>query len=298
MRAGRSMRRAAGVLAVLFAVAAAVADTLTVATYNVENYNSTTRRIEGKFRPDYPKTEKSKAALRAVIRSLDADVLALQEVGGAGHLEELRLDLKEEGADYPFAHVLAAEDAERCVAVLSRRPLADVRGHTDLRFKYFDGVETVRRGLLEVTVAAGEGTLTLFVVHLKSRLTERDDDPQAAAQRAGEAVAVRDRILERFPEPAASAFLVLGDFNDLRPNRPLRAVLDRGKTQICEWLPAADSRGHTWTHYYARNEVYSRVDHILASPAAARFVVKTWIPDLPEVATAGDHRPVAVTLTW
>ncbi|MFH1496624.1 MAG: endonuclease/exonuclease/phosphatase family protein [Verrucomicrobiota bacterium] len=277
-------------------VAPAGAESLTIATYNVENYLSTHRHIDGRFRPDYPKTERSKAALRAVIRELDADVLALQEVGGAGHLRELRLDLAAEGLDYPHALVLPAADEARQLAVLSRKEFLDTTGHVDLLADYFGEPVPVRRGLLEVTVAAGEGGLTLFVLHLKSRLTERPDDPGAAQLRAAEAVAVRDRVLERCPDPATTPFLVLGDFNDLRPNRPLRAVLDRGKTAIAEWVPAVDSRDHSWTHYYARNEVYSRVDHILASPAAVPMIRRAWIVDTPETALASDHRPVAVTL--
>ncbi len=294
MAGGR--RLVAGVWLTLAVVSPAFADSLVVATYNVENYLSTNRRVDGRFRPDYPKTEAAKTALRAVIRALDADVLALQEVGGAGHLRELQLDLRAEGLDYPHAVVLEAADEARCLAVLSRREFAAVQEHRDLVARYFDEDIAVRRGLLEVSVRVGEGALKLFVVHLKSRLTERPDDPGAATLRAAEAVAVRDRVLERCPEPATTPFLILGDFNDLRPNRPLRAIMDRGQTKIAEWVPAADSRGETWTHYYARDEVYSRVDHVLASPAALPWVKRAWIADLPETAAASDHRPVAVEI--
>lgn len=294
MAGGR--RRLACVWLVLAVVSPAFAESLVVATYNVENYLSANRRVDGRFRPDYPKTEVSKTALRAVIRGLDADVLALQEVGGEGHLRELQLDLRAEGLDYPHAFVLEAADESRCLAVLSRRELVAVNGHRDLVARYFDGDVPVRRGLLEVSVRAGGGTLTLFVVHLKSRLTERPDDPGAAILRAAEAVTARDRVLARCPEPATTPFLILGDFNDLRPNRPLRALLDRGGTKIAEWVPAADSRGETWTHYYARDEVYSRVDHVLASPVALPWVKRAWIADLPETAAASDHRPVAVEI--
>ena len=37
---------------------------------------------------------------------------------------------------------------------------------------------------------------------LKSRWTERRDDPEAALRRGREATAARDRVLELFPEPA------------------------------------------------------------------------------------------------
>lgn len=297
MRPLRSVWIALGLLAVLIAPAAPGAS-LVVATYNVENYTTTNRRIEDRFRPDYPKPEQAKAALRAVIRALNADVLALQEIGGPGFLRELQLDLSAEGVDYPHAVLLQAADEARCLAVLSKRPLADTTSHRDLSVRYFDEDVPVRRGLLEVAVEEDGKRLTLFVVHLKSRLTERRDDPGAATLRAGEAVAVRDRVLERCADPATTPFLVLGDFNDLRPNRPLRAVLDRGRTPISQWVPAVDSRGESWSHYYARDEVYSRVDHVLASPAAVPLVKRSWIVDIPEAAAASDHRPVAVELAW
>lgn len=294
----RSLRFTGWLLWLLPFMVPAQADTMVVATYNIENYTGTNRRIDEGFRPDYPKPEQDKLALRTVIKSMNADVLVLQEVGGTGYLKELQLDLKTEGVDYPYGHVLEGADPERCVGVLSRVPFAAVVDHTDLAHVYFGETVLVKRGLLEVSFDREGGRLALFVVHLKSRLTNRKDDYQSVLQRNGEAVAVRDRVLERYPNPAQQSFMVLGDFNDLRPNRPLRAILDRGKTRICEWLPAADSRGETWTYYYARNEVYSRVDHILVSPAAQALVQKSWIVDTPETSEASDHRPLVVELKW
>jgi endonuclease/exonuclease/phosphatase family metal-dependent hydrolase len=303
--------------------AAAASGTLTVATYNVENYNSTNRQTEAGYRPDYPKPEAQKTALRAVIRRLNADVLALQEMGGLPYLEELRRDLRSEGLDYPFGTVLEVDglDPERHVAVLSKRPFVSVTWHTDLVAKFSGTQEKVKRGLLEVRIAvgpsaaapstgsgqAGSGSAalglatgsaewTLFVMHLKSRLTERADDPESAAQRAAEAEAVRDRVLKIFPSPAAAKFLILGDANAGRADRPLRALQTRGQTAIAEWLPAADSRGEVWSYFYAKADTYDRVDHILASPALRPAVVTTRIEDGPGVKEASDHRPVVVTL--
>ncbi|MET0261475.1 MAG: endonuclease/exonuclease/phosphatase family protein, partial [Rariglobus sp.] len=196
------------------------AETLTIATYNIENYTQADRTTEGVYRRDYPKPEADKAALRKVIHELNADVLALQEIGGRPYLLELQRDLKTEGLAYEYSVVMEGADAARMTAVLSKRAFVKTTQHADLTFKYFDGVEKVRRGLLEVSVprAAGEA-VGVFVVHLKSRYTERSDDPGAALQRAGEAVAVRDRILKVYPEPATGCFLILGDFNDGRTSR-------------------------------------------------------------------------------
>lgn len=283
----------------LFAlVVGARAETLTLATYNVENYVAANRMVDGMYRENYPKPEAAKAALRSVIRSLDADLLALQEIGSEAHLEELRRDLKSEGVDYPFFAWLEAADKDRHVALLSRRPLTAVVRHTDLTFSYLGRETPVKRGLLEVRIATTAGELTLFVFHLKSRYTDEASDPQSQLRRAGEAEAIRDRVLRQFPDPSSARFLVLGDCNDSPGSRPLRALTQRGRRTIAHLLPAADSRGETWTHYYRREDVYSRVYYILASPALAPTVVNgaAVICDLPETAAASDHRPVSVRL--
>src|SRR5208283_4509935 len=119
----------------------------------------------------YPKPEAAKTALRAVIRALDADVLALQEMGPAGYLEELQRDLRGEGLDYPHATLAEAADADRHVAVLSRIPLGRVQAHADLDFPYGGGRAKVKRGLLEAVVTVDGTELTLFVVLMRSRFT-------------------------------------------------------------------------------------------------------------------------------
>jgi len=290
----------AGLAAAGGALAAVRADTLTVATYNVENYVAIPRRIDGAFRPAYPKPEAAKQALRAVIRALDADLLALQEMGPAGYLEELQRDLRGEGVDYPYTALAEAGDPERHLAVLSRRPFRRVRTEAALEFPYLAGRERVKRGLLEVAVAAGGGEVTVFVVHLRSRFTDRVDDPAAALCRAGEAGAIRDQVLRRFPDPAAARFLILGDCNDSPGSRPLRLLTRRGRVVISAAVPAADPHGETWTHLYRKEEAYTRVDHILASPGLLAAVAggRARVADGPAVAAASDHRPVVVRLEW
>jgi len=280
------------------------AETLTIVTYNVNNYLLTTRIIDGKFRPNYPKPEAEKNVLRANLKAINADIVALQEMGTQPFLTELLRDLKFDGLDYPYSEILDSPvDPDRHLAVLSRRPFTLVRKHIDLTFKYLNATETVKRGLLEVHVATEAGDLGLFIVHLKSRFTEPEhpDDPESAIRRAAEATAIRDRILKIYPAPNApdARFLILGDFNDTRADRPLRALSNRGKTQIATPLPGGDTRGEVWTHYYAKQDTYTRFDHILVSPALKKSVQSNAVTiyDAPNVLAASDHRPVVVRLT-
>lgn len=275
------------------------AETLTIATYNVENYVLADRMTEAGYRKEYPKPEAEKQALRNVIRALGADVLVLQEMGPQPYLDELRRDLKNAGCDYPHAALATAADADRHVAILARRPLRGVVTHTDLRFKYLEGVETVKRGLLEATISTEAGDVTLFAVHLKSRYTDHAADPQSAMRRGAEATAIRDQILQRFPRPAEARFVILGDCNDSRTSRAVAALQKRGKTEIARLLPATDSRGEAWTHAFRREESYSRVDYIFVSPGLHRAVGggSARIFDGAGVREASDHRPVFAVLT-
>jgi endonuclease/exonuclease/phosphatase family metal-dependent hydrolase len=157
----------------------------------------------------------------------------------------------------------------------------------------------VKRGLLEATITTAAGELTFFAVHLKSRFTDRADDPMSAIRRAGEATAVRDRVLKRFPVPAEARFIVLGDCNDSRTSKAITFLQKRGKTEISTLLHGTDSRGELWSHAWRREESYSRVDQILVSPRLLPVVKDkaARIYDGDGVREASDHRPVFVVLT-
>lgn len=286
------------VVGIVFA-SSAFAERLTIAAYNIENYGPADRMTDAGYRKEYPKPELEKKALRAVIRAIDVDVLVLQEMGPRPYLEEFRRDLKAEGLDYPHAVLMEGADPDRHVAIVSKRPFKSAIAHADLEFTYFGRKEKVKRGLLEVTLNTEAGDLTIFGVHLKSRFTDRPDDPQSAIRRIGEADAVRDRILKRFPQPATAQFLIIGDCNDSKVSKTLLHLSARGNTAVAELLPSSDRRGETWTHSYRKEGSYSQVDHALVSPGLRAAVEggRTQIYDGPFVAEASDHRPVVATLT-
>lgn len=284
--------------ALLFWGGAVRSETLRLATYNVRDYGLFDRMTADGFRKAYPKPEAEKHDLRGVIRALNADLLALEEMGGQPYLEELRRDLRAEGLDYPYVTLLRAADPERMTALMSKRPLLRVRPHADLLVSYHGGRQAVKRGLLEASVATSAGELTIFVVHLKSQLTERRDDFRSVDLRAAEAAAVRDCVLARFPRTDASRFVIIGDCNDGTKSRTLRLLEHRGKTTVIYRLPAADSRGETWTEFDAFDDEYSVLDHILVSPVLRAEVLGrvARIYDGAGTAGASDHRPVYVDL--
>jgi endonuclease/exonuclease/phosphatase family metal-dependent hydrolase len=271
---------------------------ITVATYNVENYTMANRMVEGVYRPGYPKPEKEKIALQKVVAGIAADILAVEEMGPQPFLDDFQRELKQAGQDYPHTVVLEAADADRHVAVLSKIPFKEVRRHASVALTYFGQKEVVKRGVLEVIIATAQGDFSVFVVHLKSKYTERKDDPESAIQRYLEAEAVRDLVLSRYPDPALGRYIICGDWNDTRGSKTARALQKRGDKVMGEILRAADSHGETWTHFYRREDTYSRLDYFLVSAALLPVVNsgRATIWDGPGVGDASDHRPVMLQL--
>lgn len=277
-------------------------DSVRVATFNVDNYLVMDRLLDGgDWRPDYPKPESEKRMVRRILAMVDADVVALQELGPRPFLEELRADLRSGGTDYPHAFHMRGEDEERHLAVLSKIEPLEVVRHTDLDFKYLDGRERVKRGMLELVFpgADGAGRWRLFVVHLKSRWTEHDADPEAALRRRREARACRNRILERVADETSPEYLVAGDFNDHPASSTVRRFLRKGDRRIGRLVPAYDSNAEVWTYFYRKHQVYSRVDGFVASPALAPRIRggEGRIADPADALEASDHRLVFLDLS-
>ena len=295
MGEGRILGRARrGGIASLFLLALVplAGESLRLATYNVENYGPTDRMIDGGFRSDYPKPEREKEALRAVIRAIDADILLLQEMGSEPYLEELARDLARAGLKYPFRAVLNGPDPERHLAVLSRRPWRSLVRHEELDFPYLGETAVVSRGLLELRLETEGGDLAIFEVHLKSRLSDRSDDPLSAVRREGESRAVREVVANEVG-PTAGLFLIAGDFN--APPESDALGLWQG---LVLPVSARDAEGGEWTYHYDRGQSDWAFDHFLVSPALADAVVgasaRIW--DDPLAAQASDHRPVVLEL--
>lgn len=277
--------------------AATLPQQIRIATWNVYNYMAMDRHYEGRYRRDYPKPEAEKTALRQILLDVRPDILLLQEVGGAAYLRELQADLKREGLDYPYAALpqetagLEGTHGDRQVAVLSRYPWA-AQHQTELMLTYFGQRQPLLRALLEVEFTTAQGSRwSLFTLHLKSRYTNRKDDPESLKLRTAEATAIRNHIARKYPPESNARYLIAGDFNDLQNSAPVRRFLTRGDTRLNHFVPCVDSRGEIWTYFYAVAGSYQRVDYILTSPAMRPHVFNGSIADqLPQSRIASDHR--------
>jgi endonuclease/exonuclease/phosphatase family metal-dependent hydrolase len=279
---------------------AAATTTFRVGTYNLNYYNDETvgtRRA---------KTEASKAKVRESIRALQADVLALQEVGGPRPFEELRLSLKAEGLDYPHHELLFGWDTNIHVAFLSKFPIMACRRHTNDTYLLMGQRHHVQRGFLQVEIRVTPAyRFTAITGHLKSRREVAEADQ--AEMREQEALLLRERIDALLNADPQAHVIVLGDLNDVKDSRSTRAVIGRYKNVLVDTRPAErngddqpaanrrwDPPWITWTHFYGKEDTYSRIDYILLSPGVARDWDReqTRILALPNWGLASDHRPI------
>jgi endonuclease/exonuclease/phosphatase family metal-dependent hydrolase len=268
-----------------------------VASFNLQNYLIMDRVVDGKWRKNYPKPEKEKRALRSILKQVDADVVAFQEIGERPFLNELWMDLNvTRGPVYPHAIWMPAGDAEevRHLALFSKIPFSATKMHHDIEFPYFGGRKTPDRGVLEVTFDSNGTKWKLINLHLKSKWTERKDDPEANVRREKEARAIRDYLRKSNPPGSNPRYLVVGDFNDHRNSATLRRFLQVNDTVLTSMVPCEDSRGHRWTHHWSKADSYSRFDYILATPPMLKKMVidSAKIVDGPNSVLASDHRMI------
>src|SRR5207247_1018885 len=151
-----------------------------------------------------------------LIRSLDAEVLALQEVESLDTLRRFRSEYLGGPKAYPYSILVDGNDPRLIdVAVLSKHPIVRVRSNQHLRS---GNSYLFSRDCLEVELEVGGSPLVLFVNHLKSMLDKHDSKNgrrNTRARRQLQAKTVREIVHARFGTQAGKQpFIVLGDLND------------------------------------------------------------------------------------
>jgi len=286
-----------------FLPALAGAATFKVATYNLENYISQaagTREV---------KSEAARARIREGILALKPDVLAVQEMGGVDALQELRSSLKTAGLDYPHWEHVGGFDTNIHVAVLSRFPFAARRPHTNESYLLNGRRLQVSRGFAEVEIKVNDDySFTLLTTHLKSKRQIAAADE--AEMRLEEAKLLREKVDALLSANSKANVVVLGDFNDTIDSASTKAVIGRGARKLVDTRPAERNgdntpnpnpawapRNITWTHYFGKEDSYSRIDFILLSPGMAKEWIEkeTYILTLANWGVGSDHRPIVAT---
>src|SRR6185295_11333079 len=122
-----------------------------------------------------------------------------------------------------------------------------------------------------------------------------------------EALILREYIDAVLAARPNANLVVLGDFNDTRDTKAIRALIGRGRSALIDTRPAErngdslpnpnprwEPRHVTWTHHYGKEDTYSRLDYILISHGLAREWDRenTFVLTLANWGQASDHRPI------
>ncbi len=178
--------------------------TLKIATYNVENLFDLKK--DGYEYPEYipntkanwnAKTYKIKLQnISKVIKDIDADIIALQEIESLQALKDLRYALKQKGLYYQYFKIANRKSTSIKVAILSKVPFTYTKEViVTSSYKY--------RNILEVKLNIKNRELYLFVNHWKAK-----SGPES--QRIISAKALRKRLKEIGYD---KNIVLLGDFN-------------------------------------------------------------------------------------
>ena len=274
----------------LFAQYSFSAQTFTVATYNVENYFLTA------FANRKAKTEASRAKVAEVIASIKPDILVLQEIGRKVALQELRQRLDGNGLRFSQAVFLEGADPAIHLSVLSRFPVVGNHSKTNATY-LLDGKRLqVRRGFVEIEIQVGSDyKFVLFSAHLKSM--RQVAIAGQSEMRLGEARVLRRLIEKRLEANSNENILLMGDLNDAPSRDPIKVLMGSRSPKLVDLRPSEKKVGDelrriTWTHFYKKEDQYSRLDYIMASRGMARELESAYIYITPDWGVASDHRPV------
>ncbi len=279
-------------------------ETFRVVQYNIENY------LDAPTATRIVKPESAKAKVRESILALKPDVLAAEEVGSTNALLELQAALKAGGLDLPNWEYIPGNDPDIHVTVLSKFPFIARRPHTNESFLLAGRRFRVARGFAEVDIKVNEDcAFTLVAAHLKSQRPVPEADE--AELRFEEAKILRGIIDVRLAASPDSNLVVLGDLNCRPDSEAIKTIIGgRGKKGLVDTRPCErngddpphsdrriSSRKIAWTHYYAKDDSYSRLDYILLNHAMAQLwePAETYVLALPNWGTGSDHRPLVAT---
>lgn len=271
--------------------------TLRFVTFNVENWLILEDRFDFETRQsskNAPKPEKEKAAVIEILNDAQPDVLGLCEIGSIDDLKEIQRRLMAKGLDLPHLHHSGGVDSTRFLGLLSRYPIVTSKRHDDLFYRYNGKSYGMQRGILDATIARHPQEHWRFLgCHLKSKREVEEGSQQQ--MRIHEAQLLRKKIDQILRDEPKTRLIVYGDLNDTRMSPALRIIQGPYHSpRTMTALPLADSRGMTWTHYWAKEDVYSRIDYILFPKAFKARVIadECKILDPPHWNDASDHRAI------
>jgi len=264
--------------------------------YNLKNYLTMNRYAGGKTTYTSKPEKEIKPLIQLIIHARP-DVLGICEIGTMDDLKDFQSRLQKAGLHLPHIHRTHGSDDTRALAILSRYPIIATEKPTKSSYRLNGNTYAIKRGILDATIKFPQKTVRFLGVHLKSRRPSRDEDQKLI--RRYESYLLRTHISHILNANPETKLLIYGDFNDTKRTRTIRTIAGRSHSKNhVEMLDVADSRGEKWTHHWAREDIYSRIDFIFTSHALTPHINKksSRILDLPFWESGSDHRPILVNI--
>lgn len=213
--------------------------------------------------------KKKREAIGAVIKSFDADIVALAEVETKPILDDLNGN--ELGSEYVSVNLIEGNDPRGIdVAILSKIQPDKVVSHKDDLFTQVGlNGPTYRfaRDCLEVHITHNGRPMVFLAVHFKAK--SPPDDPDKRLAEAQRVRAIADELIAENP---ARAVIILGDYNDIPGSPPVSAIAGAGEAAFTDATSfVADKDRYSFDF----NGTLELIDHQFASPLAAKLIDPT-----------------------
>ncbi|MEM7627126.1 MAG: endonuclease/exonuclease/phosphatase family protein [Planctomycetota bacterium] len=294
-------------------VAEAQRKTITIGSYNVRNFLDVFDDPYSNDESVRVKERRDIQTLAKAIQRLDADVVVFQELENE-HVLRAMVDEFLPNAGYRYITAQRTNSGRGInLGVASRLPIVELRSyrmqtltHPGAPGRTWRFARDVMRVTVDVDGDAGDETIDVFNVHLKSNRSG-PDDPNSMLYRTAEAIRVKEIIAAEVADDPGFLAVVTGDFNsnyETRPEQP------RPWPAIAHLLETEPGDTPLLTDLHTRLSDKQRVtipgdgrfppatfDYILATPAMAeRFVPRSAVVLRDEMLTSGsDHRPISAT---
>lgn len=219
------------------------------------------------------------------------DILALEEVDS---MDALRMFNEEYlGGYYEHAILIDGNDIRRIdVGLLSKFKIKSISTNIYEPYKNAEGSSSSTTGvskrkylfsrdclITEIEIPGTKKTLTLFLNHLKSKLSfekkgsakREKEEKEANELREAQTRKVADLVRERFPGDSFDNenFIVLGDFNDTPDSPYLKPLVeDLGLVDVISSRLAG--KEEKWTYYWTGENAVTQIDYVLLSPHLAK----------------------------